>query len=86
MVYNLGILTKCRFLHCSLDHFDKIILLDYSRYYQGDIQQQKLVIDIIETKLGNEVISIIETDCEVDFTPRLDYKKLKKPILLQAKH
>ena len=78
MGYNLGTLTKCRFLHCSLDHFEKIFLLDYWRYYHGDIQQQKLLIDIIETKPAN-AISIIETDCEVDFTPPLDYKELKKP-------
>ncbi|KAG4391812.1 hypothetical protein GLYMA_04G007750v4 [Glycine max] len=62
----------------NLDHFEKIFLLDYWRYYHGDIQQQKLLIDIIETKPAN-AISIIETDCEVDFTPPLDYKELKKP-------
>ena len=40
---------------------------------------RKYYIDIIETKPGN-VISIIETDCEVDFAPPLDYKEPEKPI------
>ena len=31
-------------------------------------------IDIVETKPSN-AISIIETDCEVDFAPPLDYKE-----------
>jgi ubiquitin fusion degradation protein 1 len=38
-------------------------------------------IDIIETK-PSSAISIIETDCEVDFAPPLDYKEpqpVKKP-------
>ncbi|TKY75443.1 Ubiquitin fusion degradation protein 1-like [Spatholobus suberectus] len=39
---------------------------------------KKYYIDIIETKPAN-AISIIETDCEVDFAPPLDYKELKKP-------
>ena len=40
---------------------------------------RKYYIDIIETKPGNAV-SIIETDCEVDFGPPLDYKEPEKPI------
>ncbi|KAK7320076.1 hypothetical protein RJT34_04807 [Clitoria ternatea] len=40
---------------------------------------KKYYIDIIETKPDN-AISIIETDCEVDFAPPLDYKEPEKPI------
>lgn len=40
---------------------------------------KKYYIDIIETKPSN-AISIIETDCEVDFAPPLDYKEPEKPI------
>ncbi|XP_027355898.1 ubiquitin fusion degradation protein 1 homolog [Abrus precatorius] len=40
---------------------------------------RKYYIDIIETKPTNAV-SIMETDCEVDVAPPLDYKKLEKPI------
>ncbi|KAL3539034.1 hypothetical protein ACH5RR_002400 [Cinchona calisaya] len=39
---------------------------------------RKYYIDIIETKPSN-AISIIETDCEVDFAPPLDYKEPEKP-------
>lgn len=35
---------------------------------------KKYYIDIIETKPASAV-SIIETDCEVDFAPPLDYKE-----------
>lgn len=35
---------------------------------------KKYYIDIVETKPSNG-ISIIETDCEVDFAPPLDYKE-----------
>ncbi|XP_075673648.1 uncharacterized protein LOC142643012 [Castanea sativa] len=42
---------------------------------------KKYYIDIIETKPAN-AISIIETDCEVDFAPPLDYKEPEKPIAL----
>ncbi|KAI9081239.1 hypothetical protein K1719_036811 [Acacia pycnantha] len=38
---------------------------------------KKYYIDIIETKPAN-AISIIETDCEVDFAPPLDYKEPEK--------
>lgn len=40
---------------------------------------KKYYIDIIETKPSN-AISIIETDCEVDFAPPLDYKEPEKPV------
>ncbi|KAJ4811682.1 Ubiquitin fusion degradation protein 1 [Rhynchospora pubera] len=39
---------------------------------------KKYYIDIIETKPAS-AISIIETDCEVDFAPPLDYKEPVKP-------
>lgn len=39
---------------------------------------KKYYIDIVETKPAN-AISIIETDCEVDFAPPLDYKEPEKP-------
>ncbi|XP_057966100.1 uncharacterized protein LOC131156431 [Malania oleifera] len=42
---------------------------------------KKYYIDIIETKPSN-AISIIETDCEVDFAPPLDYKEPEKPAAL----
>lgn len=44
-------------------------------------------IDIVETKPASAV-SIIETDCEVDFAPPLDYKepeKLRQPTVLASK-
>lgn len=40
---------------------------------------KKYYIDIIETKPA-EAISIIETDCEVDFAPPLDYKEPERPV------
>ncbi|XP_059647571.1 uncharacterized protein LOC132293926 isoform X2 [Cornus florida] len=40
---------------------------------------KKYFIDIMETKPSN-AISIIETDCEVDFAPPLDYKQPKNPV------
>lgn len=39
---------------------------------------KKYYIDIVETK-PSAAISIIETDCEVDFAPPLDYKEPEKP-------
>ncbi|KAK2978293.1 hypothetical protein RJ640_017144 [Escallonia rubra] len=39
---------------------------------------KKYYIDIIESK-PSHAISIIETDCEVDFAPPLDYKEPEKP-------
>ncbi|KAI4313706.1 hypothetical protein L6164_026662 [Bauhinia variegata] len=44
---------------------------------------KKYYIDIIETKPSN-AISIIETDCEVDFAPPLDYKEPEKPTVPSA--
>ena len=40
---------------------------------------KKYYIDIIETKPSN-AITIIETDCEVDFAPPLDYKEPEKSV------
>lgn len=39
---------------------------------------KKFYIDIVETK-PSSAISIIETDCEVDFAPPLDYQEPEKP-------
>ncbi|XP_024017983.1 ubiquitin fusion degradation protein 1 homolog isoform X1 [Morus notabilis] len=41
---------------------------------------KKYYIDIVETK-PSHAISIIETDCEVDFAPPLDYKEPEKPVV-----
>ncbi|KAE9613890.1 putative ubiquitin fusion degradation protein Ufd1 [Lupinus albus] len=41
---------------------------------------KKYYIDIIESKPAN-AISIIETDCEVDFAPPLDYKEPQKAVM-----
>ncbi|XWS67812.1 hypothetical protein CRYUN_Cryun04dG0037600 [Craigia yunnanensis] len=54
-------------------------LRNYSCLTTGDsimvaYNNKKYYIDIIETKPSN-AISIIETDCEVDFAPPLDYKE-----------
>lgn len=40
---------------------------------------KKFYIDIVETK-PSAAISIIETDCEVDFAPPLDYKEPEKQV------
>jgi len=40
---------------------------------------KKYYIDIVESKPAN-AISIIETDCEVDFAPPLDYKEPERPV------
>ncbi|KAL8057381.1 hypothetical protein ABFS82_04G180600 [Erythranthe guttata] len=40
---------------------------------------KEFYINILETKPSN-AISIIETDCEVDFAPPLDYKEPEKPV------
>ncbi|CAL9760504.1 unnamed protein product [Musa acuminata subsp. burmannicoides] len=39
---------------------------------------KKYYIDIVETK-PSSAVSIIETDCEVDFAPPLDYKEPERP-------
>lgn len=39
---------------------------------------KKYYINVVETK-PTTAVSIIETDCEVDFTPPLDYKESEKP-------
>ncbi|XP_047323459.1 ubiquitin fusion degradation protein 1 homolog isoform X2 [Impatiens glandulifera] len=40
---------------------------------------KKFYIDIVEAK-PSHAVSIIETDCEVDFAPPLDYKEPEKPV------
>ncbi|KAK8658484.1 hypothetical protein V6N13_036690 [Hibiscus sabdariffa] len=59
-------------------------LRNYSCLTTGDsimvaYNNRKYYIDIIETKPSN-AISIIETDCEVDFAPPLDYKEPERPV------
>lgn len=58
-------------------------LRSYSCLTTGDTimvayNNKKFYIDIVETK-PSSAISIIETDCEVDFAPPLDYKEPEKP-------
>ncbi|WCJ40889.1 ubiquitin fusion degradation 1 [Euphorbia peplus] len=58
-------------------------LRNYSCLTTGDsimvaYNNKKYYIDIIETKPSN-AITIIETDCEVDFAPPLDYKEPERP-------
>ncbi|PRQ19048.1 putative ubiquitin fusion degradation protein UFD1 [Rosa chinensis] len=42
-------------------------------------ENKKYYMDIIETK-PSDAIGIIDTDCEVDFAPPLDYKEPEKPV------
>ncbi|CAN1261598.1 Ubiquitin recognition factor in ER-associated degradation protein 1 [Linum perenne] len=58
-------------------------LRNYSCLTTGDsimvsYNNKKYYIDIIESKPA-KAITIIETDCEVDFAPPLDYKEPEKP-------
>ncbi|KAK9671899.1 hypothetical protein RND81_12G062700 [Saponaria officinalis] len=58
-------------------------LRNYSCLTTGDsimvaYNNKKYYIDIVETKPSN-AISIIETDCEVDFAPPLDYVEPERP-------
>ncbi|XP_077232752.1 uncharacterized protein LOC143870938 [Tasmannia lanceolata] len=58
-------------------------LRNYSCLTTGDTimvayNNKQFYIDIVETK-PSAAISIIETDCEVDFAPPLDYKEPEKP-------
>ncbi|KAK8925715.1 hypothetical protein KSP39_PZI018204 [Platanthera zijinensis] len=58
-------------------------LRNYSCLTAGDsimvpYNNKKYYIDIVETK-PKSAISIIETDCEVDFAPPLDYKEPERP-------
>ncbi|KAL8115572.1 hypothetical protein AgCh_022176 [Apium graveolens] len=58
-------------------------LRSYSCLTTGDTimvayNNKKFYIDIVETK-PSSAISIIETDCEVDFAPPLDYQEPEKP-------
>ena len=63
---------------CSLE----ISLRSYSCLTTGDTimipyNNKKYYIDIVETK-PSHAVSIIETDCEVDFAQPLDYKEPEK--------
>ncbi|CAO2814948.1 unnamed protein product [Amaranthus hypochondriacus] len=60
-------------------------LRNYSCLTTGDsimvaYNNKKYYIDIVETR-PSHAISIIETDCEVDFAPPLDYKEPEKPVV-----
>ncbi|XP_020872720.1 ubiquitin fusion degradation protein 1 homolog isoform X2 [Arabidopsis lyrata subsp. lyrata] len=60
-------------------------LRNYSCLTVGDsimvpYNNKKYFIDIVEAKPSN-CISIIETDCEVDFAPPLDYKDPERPVV-----
>ncbi|CAE6151034.1 unnamed protein product [Arabidopsis arenosa] len=60
-------------------------LRNYSCLTVGDsimvpYNNKKYFIDILEAKPSNG-ISIIETDCEVDFAPPLDYKEPERPVV-----
>lgn len=64
---------------CSLE----ITLRSYSCLTVGDTimvpyNDKKYYIDIVEAK-PSPAVSVIETDCEVDFAPPLDYKEFEKP-------
>ncbi|KAF3445222.1 hypothetical protein FNV43_RR14916 [Rhamnella rubrinervis] len=59
-------------------------LRSYSCLTAGDTimimyDDKKYYVDILETKPSSSAISIIETDCEVDFATPLDYKEPEKP-------
>jgi ubiquitin fusion degradation protein 1 len=47
------------------------ILIDYN--------DKRYFIDVVETRPG-DAVSIVDTDCEVDFAPPLDYVEPEKPI------
>ncbi|KAG9146509.1 hypothetical protein Leryth_011773 [Lithospermum erythrorhizon] len=64
----------------------EITLRNYSCLTTGDTimvpyNNKKFYIDIVETK-PSPAISIIETDCEVEFAPPLDFKEPEKPVKL----
>lgn len=74
-----NILTVAISNDCSLE----TTLRNYSCLTTGDsimvpYNNKKYYIDIVETK-PSSAISIIETDCEVDFAPPLDYKEPERP-------
>lgn len=78
-VYIYSNILFCFLLSCSLE----TTLRNFSCLTSGDsimvaYNNKKYYIDIIETKPAS-AISIIETDCEVDFAPPLDYKEPEKP-------
>ncbi|KAI3450370.1 hypothetical protein Pfo_007035 [Paulownia fortunei] len=61
----------------------EMTLRSYSCLTTGDTimvayNNKKFYIDIVETK-PSSAICIIETDCEVDFAPPLDYEEPEKP-------
>ncbi|CAJ1973027.1 unnamed protein product [Sphenostylis stenocarpa] len=61
--------TTLRKFSCLTTGDTIMVTYNNKRYY----------LDVVETKPAN-AISIIDTDCEVDFAPSLDYKDFGKPI------
>ncbi|XP_038684291.1 ubiquitin fusion degradation protein 1 homolog [Tripterygium wilfordii] len=61
--------TTLRSFSC-LTTGDTVMILYNNHKYQ---------IDVVETK-PSSAICVIETDCEVDFAPPLDYKEPEKPV------
>ncbi|GKA54283.1 ubiquitin fusion degradation protein 1 homolog isoform X1 [Tanacetum coccineum] len=68
MVLNYSLETTLRNFSCLTTGDSIMVAYNNKQYY----------IDIIESKPKN-AITIIETDCEVDFAPPLDYKEPEKP-------
>ncbi|BBH09303.1 ubiquitin fusion degradation 1, partial [Prunus dulcis] len=61
------------------DNTEEFFLLNHGDSIMVAYNNKKYYIDIIEAK-PSHAISIIETDCEVDFAPPLDYKEPEKPV------
>lgn len=66
----------------------KQILESFACVTAGDIilinhEKSQYYIDIFETK-PSDAISLIDTDCEVDFSPPLDYKEPEKSVVEQT--
>lgn len=86
-LWNISISTICI---CFLSSFSSVFVCSLEttlRYYScltvGDTimvpyNDKKYYIDIVEAK-PSPAVSVIETDCEVDFAPPIDYKEFEKP-------
>ncbi|KAK6935838.1 Ubiquitin fusion degradation protein Ufd1-like [Dillenia turbinata] len=59
------------------DDIKVLFLFNRWRHHHDPFQQQKFYINIVETK-PSSAISILETDCEVEFCAPLDYKEPEK--------
>ena len=79
LLLGLHLPAKNLYYHLVLMFRLETTLRNFSCLTVGDnimvaYNNKKYYIDIIESKPAN-AISIIETDCEVDFAPPLDYKE-----------